>query len=402
MFSRDSDVSYFARTTFRNQRKLFGIKQTDRRYHALILGKTGAGKTTLMENLIRQDIDAGRGLALLDPHGDLADRVAGYVPLHRKQDLIYFNTPDIRQPYGYNPLRYVQAAQRPLVASGVLEVFKKQWGGNNWGVNMEHILRNAILALLDMPDSTLADIPRLLTDTSFRRRATACIANPQVKAFWERDFEAGGFNRGMALAPVLNKVGAFLADPMLYRVLTEPKEPLSFRKIMDEGKVLIVNLAKGRIGEDASSLLGGLLVSMLTVAAFSRADTPECLRRPFYLYVDEFQNFTTKSFANAAAELRKQGIAMTVASQHLEQIDADIRYAMLGNVGTLISFRVGAKDAPYLAREFYPDISQEDLLNLPNYHIVLRLMIDGAPSRPFSAETDDHKCTRIVVTTKRI
>ncbi|WP_286830248.1 MULTISPECIES: type IV secretory system conjugative DNA transfer family protein [Kordiimonas] len=379
--------SYLAQTNFRNQQKRFGIRQTDRLSHMYVIGKTGTGKTTLLENLILQDIRAGRGLVLLDPHGDLAECIAANIPLFRSDDLIYFNTTNPHQPYGCNPVRHVSPDVRPLVASGVLEVFKKQWTGNSWGVNMEHILRNALLALLDIPQATLADIPRLLTDDQSRQDVISHIVNPQVKRFWEHDFEVGGFNRASSLGPVLNKVGAFLADPMLYRVLTTPEKPLSFRRVMDERKILIVNLAKGRIGDDASSLLGGLLVTMLTLAAFSRADQPEHERVPFFLYADEFQNFATESFAGAVSELRKTKVGLILAHQHLHQIPENIRLAVLGNVGTLISFRVGAKDAPYMAREFYPDIGQEDLIGLPNHEIYLKLMIDGAPSRPFSATT---------------
>jgi len=374
-------------SALRHRDTVFGIRQPDRLMHTYVVGKTGTGKTTLLQNLIMQDVAAGRGIALLDPHGDLASKVAAGVPDWRRPDLVYINAPDVGQPYGYNPLRAVSPQKRPLVASGIMDVFKKQWSGNSWGVNMEHILRNALLALLDMPHATLVDVPRLLADEKFRATVIAQIANPQVRAFWERDFVANGFNRPSALGPVLNKVGAFLADPMLYRVLVEPKQPISFRKVMDEGKILIVNLAKGQIGEDASSLLGGLLVTMLTNAAFSRADQPEALRRPFFIYADEFQNFATESFANAVSELRKMGIGLVLAHQHLHQIPESIRLAVLGNVGTLISFRVGAKDAPYLAQEFFPVFSKEDLVNLPNHHIYLKLMIDGAPSRPFSAET---------------
>jgi len=387
MLPLSSGVSYLARTTFRNKGVCFGIKQTDRLSHIYAIGKTGTGKTTLLENLIQQDMAAGRGMALLDPHGDLASKVAAGVPQHRRSDIIYFDATDPNQLYGYNPLTHVSPEKRPLVASGVMEVFKKQWRGNSWGVNMEHILRNALLALLDMPHATLADIPRLLTDERFRAKITARITNPQVKDFWARDYTASGFNRASALAPVLNKVGAFLADPMLYRVLTSPEKPLSFRRIMDARKILVVNLAKGRIGDDASNLLGSLLVTMLTQAAFSRADLIEPARTPFFLYVDEFQSFATESFANAVSELRKYGVGLVLAHQHLQQIEPDILHAVLGNVGTVISFRVGAKDAPYMAREFYPDISQEDLIGLPNCHIYLKLMIDGAPSRPFSAVT---------------
>lgn len=381
------DTSFIARAFYRNRNKKFGIQQAARLSHMYILGKTGTGKTTLLQNLIHQDICAGRGLVLLDPHGDLAESIATNIPLFRSDDLIYFNATNLCQPYGCNPLRRVSPDMRPLVASGILEVFKKQWTGNSWGVNMEHILRNALLALLDMPRATLADIPRVLTDDQFRQDVISHIANPQVRRFWENDFVAGGFNRASALGPVLNKVGAFLADPMLCRVLTSPEKPLSFRRVMDKRKILIVNLARGRVGADASSLLGGLLVTMLTLAAFSRADQPEHERVPFFLYADEFQNFATESFADAVSELRKMGVGLVLAHQHLHQVPETIRLAVLGNVGTLISFRLGAKDAAYLAQEFYPVFSKEDLIGLPNHSICLKLMIDGAPSRPFSAET---------------
>ncbi len=391
MLSQHNEVSYFARTNFRNQGIKFGIKQADRHSHVYCIGKTGAGKTTLIENLIMQDVRAGRGLAYIDPHGDSADRIAASIPAHRQNDLIYLNAPDTEQPYGYNPIRPVSPQKRPLVASGILEVFKKQWGGgNSWGVNMEHIFRNALLALLDIPHATLADIPRLLLDKQFRATVVGQIDNPQVRLFWERDFVAGGFNRPSALGPVVNKVGAFLSDPMLYRVLTEPKKPISFRRIMDERRILIINVAKGRIGEDASSLLGGLLVTMLTLAAFSRADQPEHERVPFHLFVDEFQNMAIDSFADAVSELRKTKVALVLSNQHMHQVPESIRLAVLGNVGTLIAFRVGAKDAPILAREFYPDIGQEDLMGQANYHIYLKMMIDGSPSRPLSANTFPH------------
>ncbi|MFC3051393.1 type IV secretory system conjugative DNA transfer family protein [Kordiimonas pumila] len=382
-----SQVTHIAHATLRNKRTLFGIKQPDRLSHTYIIGKTGTGKSSLLFNLIKQDIEAGRGLVLLDPHGDLANKVAQSMPQHRRLDMVYFNTTDPHMPYGCNPLRYVSPEKRPLVASGVLEVFKKLWSGNNWGVNMEHILRNCLLALLEVPHATLVDIPRLLTDKIFREEVIEQITNPQVKVFWGRDFSACGFDRPAALSPVLNKVGAFLADPMLYRVLTASEKPLSFRSLMDQKKVLVVNLAKGQIGEDASSLLGGLLVSMVTLAAFSRADVAEEQRTPFFLYADEFQNFATESFADAVSELRKYGIGLILAHQHLHQVPERIHSAILGNVGTLISFRVGAKDAPYMAREFHPVFSQEDIAGLPNYQMYLKLMIDGVPSKPFSAET---------------
>jgi len=385
-------ITYFAKTNYRNKsdtfgEKIFGIKQADRLAHLYVIGKTGTGKTTLLENLICQDIESGKGVALIDPHGDLVDRIAKKIPKHRKDDLVYFNVPDSSQPWGYNPLKHVRADKRPLAASGLLEVFKKMWE-DSWGPRMEHILRNALLALLDKPDATLPDILKMLIDDNFRKTVAFNTSNQQVKDFWLEEYPKYSFQfRANANAPIQNKVGAFLSDPNLYRILTQPEKTIPIRKIMDEGKILLVNLAKGKIGEDSSSLLGGLLVTTLGLAAFSRADIPEEERQDFYLYIDEFQNFTTLSLANMLSELRKYKIGMILAHQFLYQLEPDIRYAVLGNVGTIISFRLGPKDAAFIAKEFDPIFSATDLINLPNYNIYMKLLIDGAPSKPFSATT---------------
>ena len=355
--------------------------------HLYAIGKTGTGKTTMLETLIRQDIESGKGVALIDPHGDLVERIADNIPEHRKDDLVYFNVPDASQPWGYNPLKHVRPDKRPLAASGLLEVFKKMWD-DSWGPRMEHIIRNSLLALLDMPDATLPDILRMLIDEDFRKTVALNTSNQQVKDFWLKEYAKYSYRyQADANAPIQNKVGAFLADPNLNRILTQPEKTIPIRKIMDEGKILLVNLAKGRIGEDSSSILGGLLVTTMGLASFSRADVPEEKRRDFYLYIDEFQNFTTLSLANMLSELRKYKIGMILAHQFLHQLDPDIRYAVLGNVGTIISFRLGPKDADFIAKEFDPKFTGTDLINLPNYHIYLKLLIDGNPSRPFSALT---------------
>ncbi len=365
----------------------FGIKQADRLSHTYIIGKTGTGKSTLLAAMIRQDLIHGHGCCLVDPHGDLVERIYAAVPEHRLGDVRYFNVPDRTQSYGYNPLRYVKADKRPLAASGMLEVMKKMWP-DAWGVNMEHILRNALLTLLENPGSTLADIPRLLDDKSFRRTVANRLSNEPVKRFWLLEYERYSFQKKAdGAGPILNKVGAFLADPTVFKILTAPEEDLHFRQLMDEGGVLLVNLAKGQIGEDAAGLLGGLLVTTLGLAAFTRQDTPEPERRDFFLYLDEFQNFTTHSMANMTSELRKYHVGLVLAHQYLHQLDADVREAVLGNTGTMIAFRLGAHDAAYMAAEFQPAFSQLDFLRLPNYDIYLRLMIDGLPSRPFSATT---------------
>lgn len=387
MILESPSITYFGSANARNKNIPFGIRRLDRFSHMYIIGKTGTGKSTLLETLISQDIEKGNGLALLDPHGDLAEKIIKSIPDNRIQDLMYFNVPDSSQPFGYNPLKRVNQNKRPLAASGLLEVFKKMWS-DAWGPRMEHILRNALLALMDQEEATLPDVLRLLRDDQFRRKVASTIRNQQVKDFWLDEYAKYSPRlRSEAILPIQNKVGAFLANPILYRILTEPKKSISLRKIMDEKKILLINLAKGQIGEDSAGLLGGLIITTIALAAFSRAELPEEERHDFYVYVDEFQNFTTLSVANMIAELRKYRIGLILANQYLHQLEPDIRYAVLGNAGTLISFRLGAKDAAFMAKEFQPDFNDLDLLTLPNHHIYLKLMIDGAPSKPFSAVT---------------
>jgi len=377
----------FARVNFRNDHRVFGIKSQDRFSHVHVIGKTGTGKSTLLETMALQDIKLGRGLALIDPHGDLVERVAANVPASRRSDVIYLNAADPAQPYGYNPLRHVREDRIALAASGLMEVFQKMWP-EAWGVRMEHILRNLLMALLEQPRASMADILRLISDKKFRVEVAKSLRNETVRAFLENEFERFSFGyRADGTAPIQNKVGAFLADPMLRRILTAPATDLHIRRIMDEGKVLLVNLAKGRIGDDSSSLLGGLLVTTLGLAAYSRADKPAEERRDFFVYIDEFQSFTTLALANMLSEMRKYRVGFTVAHQYLHQLEPDIRHAVLGNAGTIISFRVGAEDAPYLSREFEERFGSEDLVRLENYHVYLKLMIDGMPSKPFSAVT---------------
>lgn len=371
----------------RNDRRRFGIKREDRFLHTYVIGKTGTGKSTLLGNMAAQDLGHGNGFALIDPHGDLVDRVHQEALAAGRQNVIYLNATDPNQPYGYNPLRHVRADRIPLAASGLLEVFKKMWS-DAWGVRMEHILRNALYALLEQRDATLSDIPRLFRDATYRKRISASLKNEPVRNFWEKEFERYSFAyRADGVASIQNKIGAFLADPVMRRILTNPKEPISLRRIMDEGKVLLVNLGKGKIGEDSSALLGGMLVTTIGLAAYSRADTRVEGRRDFFVYVDEFQNFTTLAVANMLSELRKYRVGITMAHQYLHQLEPEIQHAVLGNAGTLISFRLGAEDAGYIAREFNGRFEVGDLLNLPNRHTYLKLMIDGQPSKPFSATT---------------
>jgi hypothetical protein len=381
------EVSVFAKTNFRAQEVPFGIKQADRRSHLYILGKTGTGKSTLLETLLRQDVQAGRGFALLDPHGDLVEKVRDFIPAERLPDLIDFDVPNLQQPLGFNPLVTISPAKRSLAAAGLLEVFKKLWP-ESWGPRLEHILRNALLVLFDQPHATLTDVLRLLDDKRFRQQAAGTTANGQVRDFWLHEYERYPARFQLeAIAPIQNKVGAFLSDPVLQRILTQPKSSFKLRSIMDEGKILLVNLSKGRLGEDTASLLGSLLVSRIGLAALSRAETPEAERKDFFLYLDEFQSFTTLSLATMLSEARKFHLGLILAHQYLTQLDLKVRDAIFGNAGSMIAFRLGLADAELLAKEFYPEITASDLVNLPNYHIYLKLMIDGQVSKPFSAET---------------
>ena len=382
-----AQVTHIGRVDFRNDNRLFGIKHDDRFSHVYVIGKTGTGKSTLIEMMALQDLECGNGFALIDPHGDLVARIAARIPASQRDRVVYLNTTDPAQPYGYNPLRHVSEDRIALAASGMMDVFKKMWP-DAWGVRMEHILRNVLIALLEQPNATLHDVLRLFSDKQFRMQVAKSLRNETVRNFLLKEFEQFSFGyRTDATAPIQNKVGAFLADPLLDRILTAPKKDLHIRRIMDQGQVLLVNLAKGHIGEDSSSLLGGLLVTTLGLAAFSRADTPPAERRPFFVYVDEFQSFTTLALANMLSELRKYRVGFTLAHQYLHQLEPDIRHAGLGNAGSIIFFRVGVEDVPYLVWEFQPKFEELDLLQLPNYSIYLKLMIDGTPSTPFSAVT---------------
>jgi len=383
----DARITYIARTNHRSDSRRFGIKREDRFLHLHVIGKTGVGKSTLLATMAIQDLVGAGGFALIDPHGDLADLVYQRAQSLGLDRVIYLNATDPAQPYGYNPLRHIRADRIPLAASGLLEVFKKMWA-DAWGVRMEHILRNALYALLEQPNATLMDISRLFRDKAYRRTVAASLTNEPVRIFWEKEFDRYSLAyRADGVASIQNKVGAFLADPQIRRILIEPKEPISLRRIMDQGQVLLVNLGKGTIGEDSSSLLGGLLVTTIGLAAFSRADTVPERRRDFFVYVDEFQSFTTLAVANMLSELRKYRVGLTMAHQYLYQLEPEIRHAVLGNAGTLISFRLGAEDAPLVSRELLEKFDAGDLQRLDNRTFYIRLMIDGRPSQPFSATT---------------
>lgn len=384
---RRERLTYIGKTTFRRQGRLFGIREADRFSHLYLIGRTGTGKSTLLGIMALQDLAAGQGLALLDPHGDLVEELLGRISPDRRSDVLYLNAPDASATWTYNPLGGVSPERRALAVAGLVEVFRRLWH-EDWGPRLEHLMRNVLLTLLELPEASLGDIPPLLADKDFRSRALRHVENAEVRSFWTTEYArySPAF-RAVVNAPLQNKVGAFLSDPILKRILTGRRSSFNLRRTMDEGKVLLVNLSKGRMGEGPASLLGSLLVSSLSLAGLSRTELPEVDRRPFLVYLDEFQTFGTLSLATMLSELRKYKVGMVLAHQYVGQLDHELRDAVLGNVGTLIAFRVGAQDAPLIARELAPKFEPEDLISLPNYHIYLRLLINGEPSRPFSAET---------------
>jgi CxxC-x17-CxxC domain-containing protein len=387
MPTNDNDITVFAKTNFRNQQVNFGIKTDDRRRHFYVIGKTGMGKTNMLETMIIHDIQEGRGVAVVDPHGELVEKIIKFVPNNRINDVIYFNPADFEYPIAFNVLEKVAPEQRHLVASGLLGVFQKIWA-DSWGPRLEYVLNNAILALLEYPDSTLLGIMKILVDKEFRKRVISKIEDPVVKSFWVDEYSKYPDRfQAEAIAPIQNKVGRFLSSSMMRNIVGQVKSSIDIRKIMDEKKVLLLNLSKGRIGEDNSALLGAMIVTKMQLAAMSRVEIPEDERNDFYLYVDEFQNFATESFANILSEARKYRLNLIMAHQYILQLSETVSAAVFGNVGTIICFRVGAEDAEFLAKEYAPTFDETDLVNLAKYTIYLKLMIDGVASEPFSATT---------------
>jgi len=381
------DVNYFAQTNFRNERRSFGIKREDRTKHMYIIGKTGMGKSTVEENMAIQDIQRGDGVGIVDPHGQFAEKMLSFVPENRIKDVVYFCPHDTDWPMAFNIMEDVGMDHRHLVASGLMGVFKKIWP-DVWSARMEYILNNCILALLEYPNSTILGINRMLADKDFRKEVVSKLTDPVVKAFWEQEF-AKYTDKFMteAGAAIQNKVGQFASNPLIRNIIGQPKSSFDMRKIMDEKKILIMNLSKGRIGESNSQLIGAMLITKLYLSAMSRVDVLENKRTDFYLYVDEFQNFATESFKDILSEARKYRLNLILAHQYIAQMDEKVRDAVFGNVGTLVIFRIGAFDAEVLEKEFSPDFMATDIVNLGFANIYLKLMINGVASRPFSAMT---------------
>jgi len=381
------DINFFAVTTFRNQRKKFGIKTDDRRRHLYVVGKTGMGKTLMLKNMAIQDIQQGKGIGFIDPHGEAAEELLDCIPSNRVNDVIYFNPADIDHPLAFNIMEKVGVEQRHLIASGLMGVFKKIWP-DVWSARMEYILNNSILALLEYPGATLLGVNRMLADPEYRKKVIEKVIDPVVKSFWVQEFSRYAQRYEVeATAAIQNKVGQFISNPLIRNIIGQVKSSINMRDIMDQKKILIMNISKGRVGEDNSRLLGALLITKLQLAAMSRVDIPEDQRNDFFLYVDEFQNFATESFTNILSEARKYRLALILGHQYISQMDETVRDAVFGNVGTIVTFRVGADDAEYLEKEFTPDFTAEDLVNLPKYNIYLKLMIDGVAGPGFSAET---------------
>lgn len=383
-------INYFAETDHRGRKIKFGIKEADRARHMYVIGKTGMGKSTLLENLAVQDIQNGEGICFIDPHGSSAETLLAYVPEHRMNDVVYFAPFDQEFPLALNVMEDIGADKRALVASGLIGSFKKVWV-DAWSPRMEYILNNALLALLEAPDSTLLGVNRMFADKAYREYVLTFVKDPSVLAFWKDEFAKYSDKFATeATAAIQNKVGQFAANPLIRNIVGQPKSTFDIRKLMDERKIFIVNLSKGRIGEGNAALIGSMLVTKIYLAAMSRAEvhgSQLAKLPPFYLYVDEFQSFANESFADILSEARKYKLSLTVAHQYIEQMSDEVRAAVFGNVGTMITFRVGSYDAEVLEKEFAPHFLAQDIVNLGFAQIYLKLMINNVGSQPFSATT---------------
>lgn len=382
-----TDVTPIGITDFRNTHQPFGIKAKDRLQHIYVIGKTGVGKSTLLQNMAIDDIQKGNGLAVIDPHGDVAESLLKHIPASRMNDVIYFNPSDTSHSIAFNPL-YNASHKKDLISSILISTFERIWS-NSWGPRLEYILRNSLLTLLSSnQETTLLRIQPLLTNPIFRKQILYTVSDKALLSFWENEYEKYSPQlRAEAIASILNKIGIFSSNEVLRNIIGQYQSSFNLTDVLQQQKILICNLSKGLLGEDVSSLLGSLIVSMIHFTALERAALPAEQRTPFYVYIDEMHSFVSLSFADILSEARKYGLSLFLSHQYLDQLQDEVREAIFGNVGSIISFRVGAEDAAYLAKEFYPTFSQSDFINLPPYHIYIKLMIDGVASKPFSAKT---------------
>jgi len=374
-------ITFIGKTEFKNRETIFGIKRKDRDRHIYIIGKTGTGKSWLLANMIIEDIRKGEGVAVIDPHGDLVQILLDYIPKNRINDVCFFNPSDPEYAYPLNPLEVTNLSHRELVSSGIVSIFHKLYA-HSWGPRMEHILRNTLLTLTSVPGTTLADVIGILTERRFREKILSQIDDKNTIRFWKNEFEPMSERlRVEAVSPILNKVGQYVSSPLIRKNIIWPRSKVKIEEIMNQGKILLCDLSSGKIGEDNSALLGAMVVTQIQQAAMNRVFIPEKERKPFYLFVDEFQNFATKSFVKILSEARKYKLSLTVANQYMTQLDKD------SNVGTLISFVVGAQDGYILDKEFGKDLTQDDLVSLGKYQILLKLSISNETSTPFYATT---------------
>lgn len=381
------DINFFGKAEYKNKDSIFGIKTVDRRKHVYIIGKTGAGKSTLIANMAIDDIRRDRGIGIIDPHGDLSDAILEYIPKRRINDVVYLEPFDTKRPFALNVLEIKSKTHRDLVASGIVSIFYKLYG-DSWGPRLEYILRNTILTLLEIPNSTLADALPLLADEKFRKKNLQYVQDPVLHNFWTREFDKMTDRlRVEAISPIQNKIGQFVSSKMIRNIIGHPKSTIDLEEIMNSGKILILNLSQGKLGEDNAALLGAMIITQMQLAAMNRSFQKESDRRDFFMYVDEFQNFATSSFIKILSEARKYRLALTLANQYIEQIDEDVMTAIFGNVGTLISFVVGARDADFLTKEFSELYTPSDLVSLGKYETVLKMSIDEMTSAPFPAKT---------------